>query len=279
MASPRSLTLPEPSAVLTALFSSAKRWWSVTLAIKLLAFGLSVLSILVATIPSEVVAPAVVILTIVAEIATYKADALKGDAQLMRRRLDFSDALGWPISSPEYSDLLARRTALLMHSQRSSSDEEYFASTQGQGPSRAVENTMESAWWTKHLCRTMALYCLISTLGALALSLATLYFALIGTSTPNTRIVVAKLVSALLAFVFSFGLARLTVSYWQLNQKASRTEHAALHILNTVSEIDAITLMQEYDLARAAGPLIPTWHWRRSRDTLGPLWEQYRVRR
>jgi hypothetical protein len=268
----------DPAFVHKTLSTSAKRWLGGSLGVKLVAFILGLLSLL-AHMPAEAIAMAVAILTIAAELAGYKSDSLKGDASLLRRRLDFLDALGWSISSPEYSDLLVRRDSLLVGRTNASMAEKYFTSTLAQGPARAVENTMESAWWSKHLSQKMTTICLCLTFLALAVSLVVLFVGLWGAQDAEARILVSRVATSLLSFVLSFGMIKLTMSYWQFSQKAAKSEQAALNMLNRTSTIEAVKLMQEYDLVRAVGPMIPDWLWVRYRPAFNQLWEELRAQR
>lgn len=270
-------TSHDPTHVSKTISTSAKWWWGGSLGIKLGAFMLGLLSLL-AHMPAEAIAIGIATLTIAAELAGYKADALKGDASLLRRRLDFLDALGWPISSSDYSDLLVRRAALLRGKIGTSKIERYFASTQPQGAARAVENTMESAWWTKHLSQKMASICFVLSLLALILSFFVLYVGLLGAPNADARILAARVATSLLAFVLTFGLVKLTISYWQFAQRAAKSEQTAISMTKQPDQIEAIKLMQEYDLVRAAGPMIPDWVWARYEPTLNELWDRHRAR-
>jgi hypothetical protein len=78
--------------------------------------------------------------------------------------------------------------------------------------------------------------------------------------------------------LFSLRVIRISISYLNFSKKASKTEEIAERMLQSgnIDLTETIKFVQEYHLARAAAPLIPTWVWKQRAPVLNELWKSYR---
>jgi hypothetical protein len=227
-------------------------------------------------------------LTIISEASQYRSDFIRGAAQTLRRKLDLRDSLGWPISGADFSDFLIRCPRSVRSSTLNQKpNEPYFASQSHPGPKRALENVRESAWWSKYLALNMFQLCLtalivtaIGSIVGLILSIETVYTAATPTTATTTLTLppVGRLVTAILMLVVSLGVIRLALGYFNFYRKAHTVEETADRILHGTdcSTEDALKVIQEYHLARAAAPSLPNWLWKLRRDALNATWKRWR---
>ena len=264
-----------PYALARAFDDCAKRWWGASLGAK----GLGLLTgAFIGVLPPEPVPFIVAGCTIVAELCSYRSDAVKSTAQQFRRKLDLQDGFGWQIPKSDLSDLRVRCSAWVKKRARMNPvNEPYFASADPPGPVRALKNVCESAWWTKHLAQRMATYCWTAMILGIIISFVVLIVALQATSTHSTQVNVAKLVTAFLMLFLSLGLVKLALGYGGLSKNSESSEKAADRALQAKpDELGAFKVMYDYHLHRAAGPLLPTWLWKMLKDELNRTWQEHR---
>lgn len=267
-----------PFDLAQALDRCAKCWWGASLVLKCLGFAAGAC---IALLPAEPVPFIVAACTILAELAMYRSDAVKATAQLLRRKLDLQDSFGWPIPNTELSDLVVRYPASVKARAKSHPvTEAYFASDEPPGPTRALQNVSESAWWTKHLSETMAGICLTVLIIGIVGALVVVIVALQTTSAHNAQVNVARIVTGFLMLLLSMGTIRLTLGYAGLAKKAANSEAAADRALQaqTTEQLDAFRIMYDYHITRALGPIIPTWIWKLRQEELNQTWKLHRAK-
>ena len=272
-------------AVSIVLLNQAKRLWGLSLICAILGPVLGLLSTLI-TLPPIAAPIALVALAISAEAFQWRSDALKDAGEALLRKLDMREAFGWLISPKELSDLLAQNSGLHQAITNHSSQEAYFESKESLGTVRALANLEESAWWSKHLSRELGLRCLliVSALIIVVLSVLIASVEAVQESTAAQTVqmlhTVGNVVTAALALVFSLDLTRLGLSYYQFSSKAAPIEaeagllasHPSLDIQE--QNILAVNLWQDYHIARATAPFVPTWFWKRRRTSLNAIWAE-----
>lgn len=267
-----------PRALCQVYFTLAKRWARFSLVFKLAGFLIGILTILLPLVP--VYAPVLVfILAMMADWLAWRADAHKGIAEALLRKLDGRDSFGWAISGAELSDLLMRcpsKVGKLVVAKALS--EEYFASKEPPGTRRALENLQESAWWSKHLSEQMRKYYLVLTCLLVGSAVLVLLISVQAIDNKQALSSLGRIVTSVLTLVFSLNLFRLVLGYHNFSVEAGQVEKSTENLLASqgVQESEAIKLMSEYQLARASAPLIPTWLWNRMGDELNATWKQYR---
>lgn len=260
------------------LFDKAKHWRTAELLFRLSVFGVGVAVILLSLFPKY--APFLIaFLTIMAEICLLYSDANKRVAEGILRKLDGQESFGWPISKAEESDFLMQCPAGLRRKYSSNdAQEQYFASQREFGPRRALENMQESAWWSKYLARRVAHYYLALTI---VLSLASIGALLVSIETIQNFDVlsnIGRVVTSTFMLTFSLGLIKFMLGYYQFSASAAQIVEQAGYLLESDGDNSgqAIKVMYEYQLARAAAPLLPSWLWKLMRHDLNDLWKMYR---
>src|SRR5262249_15583596 len=164
----------DPWVLCKCLDRSSKWWWAFSLISKAVAFFIG-LVVFLPQISPEPIPFVVAALTVVSELAGYRMERVRGIAQGLRRKLETLNSFGWEISNREMSDLIARcSSSVKKRVKREVTEEPYYASKEDPGPKRAVENVMESAWWSKHLSESMFWTCSVIIGCAIAGSLVAL---------------------------------------------------------------------------------------------------------
>ena len=275
-------TKPSPydiRAISRAKFDRAKRWWAAGLGLKLL-IVLADIAIVFLDTRSWIVPLVILIIGILGELALFNFNRLYGKAESLLRKLDGRDLMGWAIEPEELRDLIAE-TPQNLRRIVNHAEEEYFASNLTVGPARTVEGMQESAWWSKHMCRTMAVICSVVVLILVGTSILVLLFAL-NTVQPSQLATVpdntSKIVSATITLIFSLGLLNLVFGYYDFGSTAAKIEQEAARLLRAgINDSgQAIKLMNDYHLARASAPPIPSWLWRMRNKDMNALWDRYK---
>ena len=267
-----------PRALCQVYFTLAKRWARFSLVCKLAGFLVGVLTVLLPLVPAY--APVLVfMLAMMADWLAWRSDTHKGIAEAWLRKLDGRDSFDWAISGAELSDLLMRspsKVDKLVIAKALS--EEYFASKEPPGTTRALENLQESAWWSKHLSERMRNYYLALPCLLVASAVLVLLISVQAIDNKQTLSSLGRIVTSVLTLVFSLNLFRSVLGYHNFSVKAGQIEKSTENLLASqgVQESEAIKLMSEYQLARASAPLIPTWLWNRMEGELNATWKQYR---
>jgi hypothetical protein len=267
----------DPRAICNAYFGLAKKWLTIALVCRFLIFLTGTVSVLVPGLAGYAPPLIVTLLAISAELVSWRSDSYKSDAEVLLRKLDARDSLGWQISGAEMSDL-GIRSPKKLHKLVAAANDDYFASREGIGARRTLENIQESAWWSKHLAERIKQYYLVLTVG-LIVGLIVVLIVSIDTVRNYTLLGgIGRVVTAALMLVFSLGLFRSVMGYSGFAAKAARIEERIEHLLSNsqVGEVDAIKIMQEYHLSRASAPLIPSWVWKQMQGDLNEMWKQYR---
>lgn len=278
MVKPGTSSPHNPRAICDTYFALAKKWLTFTLVCKFLIFVFGIITVFIPRIAGYLPPLLITVLAIVAEFFSWLSDVYKGNAETLLRKLDARDSLGWAISKAEMSDLEIRSPKKLAQLVSATVlNQNYFASQENVGARRTLENFQESAWWSKHLCTRMGQYYLTLTIILIVGSFFVLA-ASIETVRDYTFLVgIGRVVTASLMLVFSLGLVRAVLGYYEFAKKAAHIEERIEHLLEntTVIEIDAIKVMHEYQLARSAAPLIPSWVWKQMQRKLNETWHQY----
>jgi len=269
---------PNPFALARAVDDCAKWWWGASLTIK--AFGFAVGMLICFPAPQEPLPFFVATFTVLAELAIVRSDTLKGMGQSIRRKLDLQDSFGWDMPNTEFSDLLVRcPQSVKARAQRDNATAPYFASDEPPGPTRALHNLSESAWWTKHLAETMAKLCTAALVIGVIGALVVLIIALQTLHEHTVQVNTARIVTGFLMLLLSTGIIKLILGYNSLAKKAGTSEAAACRLLQTPhpEQLDAFKIMYDYHVDRATGLIIPTWIWKHRKDELNHIWATHRA--
>ena len=192
-----SQTTADPWVLCKCLDRSGKSWWAFSLIFKGLAFATG-LAAFFPHIPPEPI-PFVVAAYPYFGACWVSHGACMAGCSRTSGNLEALNSFGWEISNREMSDLIARCSgSVKKRVKREVTEEPYFASKEEPGPKRAVENVMESAWWSKHLSESMFWTCSVIIGCAIAGSLVALVISILAITDHNTLGSVARIVTAVL---------------------------------------------------------------------------------
>lgn len=282
-----------PELLRTALFNRCKKFWGAGLTAKLLVF---VAGAAVVLYPSNAKSfgLATLVVGLVSEGLLWWSDIWKRAAQELHRKLDFEDAFGWTVTKGEIADLLARYPGKL-DDLCGEPKGRYFASKEPPGVKRALQNVCESSWWSMHLAESMfwvfAILIVLIIVGCILLlnvsiqSLPPTVSSVGATQAAQgmqkavdvVSVSVVKIVTSSLLFIVSYGLLRFATGYFLFSSKSKQVRDKAETLLdgNSDDEVSAIKLWQDYHLARAGAPLLPTWIWQIREKKLNVLFAAY----
>src|ERR1051326_7280924 len=219
------------------------------------------------------------------ECIRWRSDCWKTQGESAKRRWEMADALGETLDGKEIADWLAAKPkGFLTDISPNEIQGSEFDSIQPPGPRRAVENTQESAWWSKHQSRRMVNYLgfflalvIVADFAALSLSIGALKSANVQQSGATAQNVGGVLCSVLI-FVFSVNLVRLLTDFWAFGSEADRILSRCSQLLKsaTTTDRDALSVMHDYQTARNSAPLIPTFIWKIHGSHLREQWKDFR---
>jgi hypothetical protein len=219
------------------------------------------------------------------ELLRWRSDYWKAQGESSKRKWEMADGFGISVDGKDMADWLAGKPRGFLSDVR---DDEIrgldFDSSQPQGPRRAVENTEESAWWSKHESRRIVAYVgfilaivVAAAFIALALSIGALKSANVQQSGSPVQ-TVGGIICSVLMFVFSINLVRLLVDFWSFASEAENILRrcAALLKSHNISQADALAVMHDYQTARNSTPLLPTFIWKFHGSHLREHWLDFR---
>lgn len=266
--------------VLSAWLSRAKLWWGASLTVQVLVSLGAGLSALRGGVP-----PAwplfLGVASIVGVLGRWRADVLRQRAEKLLRQVELEDGLGWLVNPKLIADTLARAIGLeSMAENRAREQGNFFASSRERSASRLLDNLRESAWWTQQNAEWLGWIVVWIVLMLVVLAVLSLLVAstIIG---PPSALDVSRLLTAGISVVFAGNLIRLPFDYFRLAVAGSEADRMASEMVRAQTaptEADALRLLGDYQLARAMGPPIPDWVWRRRREHLNAIWDATRIK-
>jgi ABC-type multidrug transport system fused ATPase/permease subunit len=265
----------------------AKQWYLWYVICQVIVLGLAVAAVL-ANFDPRVSAVLAFIAILGTECIRWRSDFWKSQGEFAKRRWEVADGLGETVDNVAVADWLAAKphTFLDNVNERELAGST-FESTLPPGPDRVIENTEESAWWSKHESRLMIWYLsaalvvlLIGVFVALSISIGGLSDA----NAATTRVIaqnVGAVICAVLTFVFSISVVRLLASFVAFLVSAKTIAARCRDLLRTgsVDERTAVLLLFDYQTARDGAPLLPTFLWRIHGGHLRSEWRHYRSKR
>ena len=259
-----------------AQFVEAKQWWYRANVSRILVVIITTVSLLRKGQPEWIwMLPA--LLTAAYVVLQWRTDVLQGKAEVVRRKLDFQNGLGWEISEQEKAEMLIEASRAVRKSAYGPEESPYFDSQEPVSFRRAVENLRQSAWYTNHQAREMSRWAF--TASTIVFVLAGVSMVVVLQSPPIQRWgpTIGRTVVTVLVFLFAMGYINLGFRYRSLSQQAEKAVNRASNLLglDAVPEIPTIQLLHEYQIACAAAPMIPDWLWNRRKDGLNRLWHDH----
>jgi hypothetical protein len=256
-------------------FAHAKRLWTIANLLRLGAFIVGTWAVFLSKPPLYL--PQILFVIIVAaELFQWRSDVIKGRCESLLRKLDLCRSFHIGISPADRRDIVSYLPSPL---RKRFSDSElpdtYFTSSEPPGTRKAIENLVESAWYTRQQANIMAGVCIVLSVIVVGVALAALIFASNGVQSVATRTMISKMITAWLLLIFSLGMFKHGWAYYKLAERSDRTYNTGEHLLRgEVTEADAVKQWYEYQIGRASSPLLPDWLWKLKQDDLNDAWQR-----
>lgn len=270
--------------IIAKTFRKAKRWCFFYMGCQFCVFVLAVTSIFV-ELNANLIAVTAFLGVLFAEYFSWRSDCWKSQGESAKRKLEVADGLGIAPDRRGIADWLAGRPKGFIGDVNVDEIEgSEFDSRQPGGPLRVVENTLESAWWSKHESRRMVCYLsvlLTVVVVAALVALTTSISALKGVQTEQSGALVQNvggIVCYVLVFILSINLLRLVMDFRAFEREAEGILRRCKEALKSsdLADREALALMHDYQTARGSAPLLPTIVWRIHRKHLREQWVNYR---
>ncbi len=256
-------------------FAYAKRLWAIANLLRFTAFVVGACALVLAKPPLYL--PQILFsLVVAAELFQWRSDVVKSQCESLLRKLDLCRSFDMAISPADKRDIVSYLPKPL---RKRFSDSElpdtYFTSSEPSGPRRAVENLVESAWYTKQQANMMAGVCIALTILVVGGAIAALIVTSNEVQSVATRINISKVVTSWLLLIFSLGMFKHGWAYYKLAEQSGRTYNTGEHLLRgEVTEADAVKQWYEYQIGRASSPLLPELLWKLKQDDLNDAWQR-----
>jgi hypothetical protein len=215
------------------------------------------------------------VLILVTSWVSSRSDTCKDIAETLKRQHECFQGFGIPLSPGQLAVLrmsvgkeLSQRVAPLLR------EGVRFSSQRPLGPERVLENLCESAWFSAFLAGWCGRQLRAAFVGTIIVAFVMLVVVAMSVSGKPAGTVVAKSVSSSLAFVISVGILKGWFAFARFSRESVKAGEEAERLLksSSIAASEAQRLLSEYQLARASGPLIPTWVWKKWRDRLNENW-------
>lgn len=280
------MPLPEPQTNLqlkeallvseSFTFARAKRWLGFLLSFQIFIFlsGLAAFFIPATTLSYPYIAfPLAALNTWI----SHRVSQFKGAADECKRKHELFDGFGVVPNGKWLANFrMANPGALKTAEENLLRKGITYASAELPGPRRILENVVESAWFSHHLARWCATALAWGIFITGIFLVAGLLFLACSTNQLESRNAAAKAIAATFLFVISLGMIRGFLSYQGFSRKADKCDDAAADLLHTTgepTEYEALRILNDYQMARASAPMIPTWVWKICRGRLNENWK------
>jgi hypothetical protein len=256
-------------------FDITKRWWLGVWLCKLLVFLVGISGIFWPQANFQLTFVTATLI-LISEVCDWTTSHYRSRAETLLRKLDLFDSFGWEIKPTEIADqfvgLSKKARAKLAENTGT-----YFASKEGPGTRRALENLRESAWWSKHLSGNMRVIIWVIATILIIVSVGVLIFSSSLINSTDQAVTISRIVISVLLLIVSLRLIPLALNYGSFSNKSKDIENYvcdALKVENS-DEIQVVKAFNEYHLARAVAPLIPSWLWKLRRNSLNEVWDEH----
>ncbi len=262
--------------LMQAQFAEAKQWWFRANVSRILVVIITTASLLWKG-QSEWIWMLAALLTAAYVVLQWRSDALHGKAEVVRRKLDFQNGLGWEISEQEKAEMFIEASRAARKSAHKPEKSPYYDSQEPVSFRRAVENLRQSAWYTSHQAKEMSKWVFVVSTIIFVLAIISMVVVLQSPSIQQWGPTIGRTIVTVLVFLLAMGYIHFGFRYRSLSQQAEKAFSRASNLLelDAVSEIPTIQLLHEYQIACAAAPMIPEWLWNRRKDELNRMWHDH----
>ena len=259
-----------------AEFARAKFWWMLSNSSIL---GITVLGFIanVSTENAPIAATISAILIGFSFVTQWFSDNARDRADWILRQFDMQNGLGWAIDTKELCNLLTQMPSAIRDKIESPEIQKYFNSKKAVSPHRLVDNTMQSAFYSKNQSYFISNVIILVSAAIGLLSIFTIIVALQTVNNPDGQLLSYFLLTAFQAIIGT-GYMRLAISYRQFGNASAKIEDRAAVLLKDthLTQDEAIKLVHDYQIARACSPLLPEWVWKLKGEEYNGLWEKFR---
>ena len=273
--------------IIAKTFRKAKRWYAGYLLCQFLVLAFAVVSIFAQVNPnlSAVIAFLGVLAT---ECVRWRSDFWKSEGESAKRKWEAADGFGIAVEGSYIADWLAAKPKGFLDDVAAVEIQgSEFDSNRPAGALRTVENTLESAWWSKHLSRRIVVDLSFILLVVVAAAFIALTFSIAALKSPAVQqsgaVVqnVGGVLCSVLVFVFSINVVRLFADFSAFAAEAKEILGRCTELVKSasVAERDALAVMHDYQTARNSAPLIPTFVWKLHSKHLREQWARFRPQR
>jgi hypothetical protein len=226
-------------------------------------------------------APAVALLSAISlafsTFSQWWSDNAKNNSEWLLRQFEMWDGMGWPIDEVQLSYLLSGLPVDVRDRIDDGSDGKYFDSKKKTSARRMADNIRQSAFYTR--CQARFIAGAILAVGVLVIGV-TFVLAILAFQNlrSNGGLEIAYILMTIFQIVVGTNYLRFAMDYWQFAPVAGRIEERAEALARNkaTSEVEAIRLAHDYQIARASLPLIPEWVWKVKQDEINALWMKLR---
>ena len=259
-------------------FAHAKRLWTIANSLRLTAFVTGACAVFLAK-PPLYLPQILFVIAATAELFQWRSDVIKSRCESLLRKLDLCRSFDIAVSPADKRDIVSYLPkSLRKRFSDSEVPDEYFTNSAPPGPRKAVENLVESAWYTRQQANMMVGLCIVLTVFFVGIALASLIITSNEVQNVATRTNIAKVVTSWLLLIFSLGMFKHGWAYYKLAERSDRTYSTGEHLMRgEVTEADAVKQWYEYQISRASSPLLPEWLWKLKQEDLNDAWHRASV--
>jgi len=138
-----------------------------------------------------------------AELFQWRSDVLKSRSEALLRKLDLCRSFDMEISEADRRDIVFDLPGKLRRTfSESNVPDTYFTGSEAPGARKAVENLIESAWYTRQQAKMMVTVCVVLICAVVVIALVSLVVAMNEVAPLTTRATISKVVTAWLLLIF-----------------------------------------------------------------------------
>lgn len=197
-------------------------------------------------------------------------------AETMRRQSVFTEALGWPLSTVQYSEWQRKAGKSVRAKLRNNPRESDFYETQQPvGADRLAEMTAESAFYTRQLYLKLRLWIWTLFIAAALVFIFVSLTTLVSPIPNNVRLLIAKTLYSFITLVLSANLLGWALKLGRLASSIQEVEEGfeRLKSTSTLDVPQVMRLVSEYNCQVVDGIPIHSWLFMRWHDEIRDLWE------
>jgi hypothetical protein len=219
---------------------------------------------------------------LIVELLRWRSDVWKAEGELWKSKWEKLDGLGRAEPKSEIAEWLALKGPDFLDDIKPVEIQgSTFCSKLAPSPRRLVENTQESAWFSRLQCSRLRTSLFIFLVCFVVLSMLALNSSVASLSSVEEQAALqamVRFICSVLTLAISINVVRLIADYHNFENACVSVLAGCKQLLegNEVSEPVALELYYSYQTARAAAPLLPSTLWLIHKKHLEDKWEAYK---